>query len=736
MANNQLKEELILNTQHFDKKIDDVIKQVNKLKAQGSKIGDGFNGTMGKMIQRATGFNGSMSSLIGTVGKLSGALGAFTSGVQLAEWFKNSVEEGTKLAMAGEGIRLAFERLNRGDLLDKLREETHNTVTDLELMKQAVKFNDFKLNIDEMGTFLAFAQQKAKDTGQSIDYMVDSIVTGLGRKSLPILDNLGLSAAEIKEKMKDGGDMTKAVAEIIKEKMNEAGGYIETAADRAKKREVELQNELEKLGTTFLPLTETSSNFWHSIEMGALSAINSIGSVISKLTELGRVMNNVNSLGGNDKVNRLLSNLGNGKSQGQKNIYINQLKEFDRYINVRKQYLEDYHNWEKKKDIAAYDRMVAFQKKTGLKMFSDVKEQMLAAQKLRESYVSGANSIFNSKSNTSGSIQGGGNKGGNKGGGSNKTQYAVGSVGYWEQVIRDLEEKKKLQVDYSDIVKINEEIIKAKYNLSELLNPTKKLGKENTTFKANVSFADSMNVANKDLEKFLKRKPLKIPLDKTFKESFDEFGDKAGQITDSFFSFDGVISDISSLTTAISEGANAWEVFMGVLQTGMGILQTVGSVIQTLTTLQEIFGATSVAAAEQSATASATEAAAATTNTVAKSGEAIASATASGAQMPFPFNIVAIAAGVAAVIAALGMITGAFADGGIVGGNSYSGDNLLARVNSGEMILNGHQQKNLFDLLDRGATSGAVGGNVNFVIKGKDLHGVLNNYSDKMNKVR
>ena len=77
---------------------------------------------------------------------------------------------------------------------------------------------------------LAFAQQKAKDTGQSVDYMVDSIVTGLGRKSLMILDNLGLSAAEVKDKMKETGDMTKAIGEIIREQMAKAGDYVETAA--------------------------------------------------------------------------------------------------------------------------------------------------------------------------------------------------------------------------------------------------------------------------------------------------------------------------------------------------------------------------------------------------------------------------------------------------------------------------------------------------------------------------
>ena len=163
---------------------------------------------------------------------------------------KDAIVESAELAKQAEGVQIAFARLGRGDILDGLREATHGTVTDLELMKAAVKFNDFKLPLDELGTMLAFAQQKAKDTGQSVDYMVDSIVTGLGRKSLMILDNLGLSAAEIRDKMKETGDMTKAVGEIIREQMAKAGDYVETAADRVAKANVELNNQMLELGNT------------------------------------------------------------------------------------------------------------------------------------------------------------------------------------------------------------------------------------------------------------------------------------------------------------------------------------------------------------------------------------------------------------------------------------------------------------------------------------------------------
>jgi len=47
-----------------------------------------------------------------------------------------------------------------------------------------------------------------------------------------------------------------------------------------------------------------------------------------------------------------------------------------------------------------------------------------------------------------------------------------------------------------------------------------------------------------------------------------------------------------------------------------------------------------------------------------------------------------------------------FEEGGIVPGNSYTGDNVKANVNSGEMVLNGPQQKNLFDTANGNGSKG------------------------------
>ena len=244
------------------------------------------------------------------------------------------VGQGIQLAQQGEGIRMAFERLGRGDLLEGLRKSTHNTVSDLELMKAAVQFNDFKLPLDELGTMLAFAQQKAKDTGQSVDYMVSSIVTGLGRKSKLILDNLGLSAAQIDEKMKETGDMTKAVGEIIREQMANAGDYIETAADKATQANVELKNAMINLGNTLQPLTTNFNTFWNDIKVGGINFLNDvIAPMILQLTEAGRKMNAINGMGGNEKVNAQIDTLRSGSTrQEQMEIYRNTNNEYVRQI--------------------------------------------------------------------------------------------------------------------------------------------------------------------------------------------------------------------------------------------------------------------------------------------------------------------------------------------------------------------------------------------------------------------
>lgn len=105
-----------------------------------------------------------------------------------------------------------------------------------------------------------------------------------------------------------------------------------------------------------------------------------------------------------------------------------------------------------------------------------------------------------------------------------------------------------------------------------------------------------------------------------------------------------------------------------------------------------------------------------------------AQATVAASQTGNPFVWMAFAiAGLATTLAAVASIKSAaeaHAQGGLVGGSSYSGDNVLTRLNSGEMVLNKHQQQNLFNAINSG-NLGSNGGpqtvQVQGVIRGTDI---------------
>lgn len=214
---------------------------------------------------------------------------------------------------------------------------------------------------------------------------------------------------------------------------------------------------------------------------------------------------------------------------------------------------------------------------------------------------------------------------------------------------------------------------------------------------------DEINAQIKDLGNL---KPLTIEVEtKGFDKTFN-------QIKDGWSTVEGLGNGIKGIADAIESSQDAWSTITSLIQGFISVaegIQNVIKIIDTLTSATQVqtaaTTANTAATAANAATSTASavakggEAAASITNTAAKSGEAVAEATESGAKLPFPENLIAIGAGVAAVLAALAAVSG-FATGGIIGGTSTSGDKKFARVNSGEMILNKFQQARLFGMVN------------------------------------
>ena len=270
--------------------------------------------SLGDVAKNSGGLFGgsSFTDMLSVAGGNLIASGIQKIGSEMADTIQKSIE----LARQGEGIRIAFERLNKPGLLDHLKEATHGTVSEIELMKQAIKFENFKLPLEDLATYLAFAQQKAKDTGESIDFLVTSIVNGLGRQSKQILDNLGISAAELTKRMAEGADMTKAVADIIREEMAKAGDYVETAADRAARAAAKATDQMEDLGNKAMPVAEEWAKAWDEIKLSGMSVLTTVlGPIADSIRDIREILSGEFEL----KIKANIPNLADGPLPTPKN---------------------------------------------------------------------------------------------------------------------------------------------------------------------------------------------------------------------------------------------------------------------------------------------------------------------------------------------------------------------------------------------------------------------------------
>jgi len=202
-------------------------------------------------------FRGAMGNIDHSLRKLSGGFGAL-GGVIGASFAIDIIQqfaaESVELASKMEGVEAAFNRLNDPTLLDNLRQATAGTVDDLKLMQTAVRAENFRIPMDVLAKGLEFAQRRAQATGESVDYMVDSFVTGLGRESVKILDNLGISTIELQEKTKELGSMAAAVGQIMEDEFEKVGERVTTTSMKIDKQRASITNLKTEVGEKLLPV--------------------------------------------------------------------------------------------------------------------------------------------------------------------------------------------------------------------------------------------------------------------------------------------------------------------------------------------------------------------------------------------------------------------------------------------------------------------------------------------------
>ena len=284
------------------------------------------------------------------------------------------------------------------------------------------------------------------------------------------------------------------------------------------------------------------------------------------------------------------------------------------------------------------------------------------------------------------------------GGGTTPIVYKEGSLGYIDNELKELKNKLQQATSNDSRSEIYKQISALESQRVELVFASKN-GKT------------PMEAIRELMEKDVAAKPLPVPelevdaskikeIMKNVFAYFDEYKAKVKEVKQDtmFKSINNLSSAFSSLGEII--GGVAGQMVSWAAQSAASIAQMLAENAQLIISAQAV---------------------------------AMANGAKSAFALPFPFNLAAWAS-VAATIMGIFASLPKFATGGIVAGSGYSGDRQLIRANSGEMVITRAQQARLWSAISGG--SSLVGGQVTFKISGQELHGVLRNYNNKINRAR
>ncbi|MFQ6609315.1 MAG: hypothetical protein ACE5D7_00805, partial [Fidelibacterota bacterium] len=197
-----------------------------------------------------------------------------------------------KMAAKAEVVESKFRRLidQPDKFLTNMKKASAGTISELELMQKANAAALLGLPLDRFDDMMKIARNAAQATGESMDFMLNSIVTGIGRQSKLMIDNLGIivSAGEANEKYaaqlgKSASALTdlerkQAFANEVIEKglanVEKAGGVSATSADAYDRLGASAKNLAEAVGEKLNPVISTMA-------AGLASAADSVTDMIS-----------------------------------------------------------------------------------------------------------------------------------------------------------------------------------------------------------------------------------------------------------------------------------------------------------------------------------------------------------------------------------------------------------------------------------------------------------------------
>lgn len=184
--------------------------------------------------------------------------------VALFVWIGKSISD---LGEDLEPISQSFKNLSESagiagdEMLEAMRKASQGTVSDFNLMSAANKAYSLGVvsNIEEMTTLMQIASVKGQNMGRTMDEALNDIVTGLGRGSAMILDNLGIIVNQAEAQEKYAQSIGKTVEQLTEQEKKQA--LINQVVADGKRELEEMGEQSTTFATKVAQITTVFENF-------------------------------------------------------------------------------------------------------------------------------------------------------------------------------------------------------------------------------------------------------------------------------------------------------------------------------------------------------------------------------------------------------------------------------------------------------------------------------------------
>lgn len=236
-----------------------------------NKAGDALKQARSDIAQVARGHKETLQGMATWGGA---ALGLLTKGVKdLTSSAANTKEAHQAMDRLAKTMNMDWEKI-----LSWLQKASKGTVANYDLILAANKAMSLGVtkNTSDFSTLMEIARVKAKNMWSTTTQAFNDIVTGLGRGSALILDNLGIivnateaneeyaksigkTAKELTDAEKKQALINKVVADG-KKQMQEMGDVALSEAEWSAKLEAQLKNLSDTIGTALIPIVNTATD--------------------------------------------------------------------------------------------------------------------------------------------------------------------------------------------------------------------------------------------------------------------------------------------------------------------------------------------------------------------------------------------------------------------------------------------------------------------------------------------